>query len=171
MKRARDIEKETADRQARQLTTSAEQSIAAARGTEESFSDYSILKASHQFVRDDELDRAVFASDYKVRLARRYYDRLFKEYAIVDLSRWDTGQLGLRWRTEAEVVSGKGQVLCASSSCAKDSELTSYEVPFKYVENGVSKMELVKCRLCMTCGGSLTAQSKSESRGRKRDGR
>ena len=36
----------------------------------------------------------------QVRLARRYYSKLFKEYAVADLSRHKEGRVGLRWRTQ-----------------------------------------------------------------------
>ena len=36
------------------------------------------------------------------------YDKLFKEFAIADLSRYKEKKIGLRWRTEREVVCGKG---------------------------------------------------------------
>jgi Folate-sensitive fragile site protein Fra10Ac1 len=125
-------------------------------------SDLDVLSSSHQFVRDDERDQELFESDHKVRMARRYYDRLFREYAIIDLSRCAEGLLGMRWRTEAEVLSGKGQGVCAAKGCLSDEELTSYEVPFKYSESGEAKMELVKCRLCSKCSGQFL-----ESKGKR----
>ena len=39
--------------------------------------------------------------------------KLFKEYAIADLSRHKEGRVGLRWRTQ-EVVSGRGQFICGA---------------------------------------------------------
>lgn len=57
----------------------------------------------------------------------------------------------MRWRIESEVLAGKGQLSCASLSCGRTEGLHSYEVPFKYVENGVRKMELVKVRTCVEC--------------------
>jgi protein FRA10AC1 len=32
-------------------------------------------------------------------MAKKYYSKLYKEYALVDLSRYETGQIGCRWRT------------------------------------------------------------------------
>ena len=71
-------------------------------------------------------------------MARKFYNKLFKEYALVDLSRYQEGRLGLRWRTEAEVASGRGHhtcggLLCDSSLASGDrmpapSSLHSYEV-------------------------------------------
>ena len=40
----------------------------------------------------------------QVRMALKYYQRLCKEYAICDLSRYREGAVGLRWRTEREVL-------------------------------------------------------------------
>lgn len=123
------------------------------------------LLASHfQFVRDDEADEREFHRDYRVRMARRYYDRLFKEYAIVDLSEHKTGRIGMRWRTESEVVRGKGQFICGARKCEEKGELTSYEVPFRYKEQGEVRMELVKVRVCDSCGEKLRiASNKSEN--------
>ena len=51
------------------------------------------------------------------RIAKRYYDKLFKEYALADLSRYKEGKIGFRWRTEAEVIRGKGQFICGNKRC------------------------------------------------------
>jgi len=40
-----------------------------------------------RFLRGPEDDAAQGANSWGARLARRYYSRLFKEYAIADLSR------------------------------------------------------------------------------------
>lgn len=40
-------------------------------------------------------------------MAKRYVSKLFKEYALADLSRCKQGQVGLRWRVEREVIEGK----------------------------------------------------------------
>jgi hypothetical protein len=43
--------------------------------------------AAGRFIRDDEEDAA--ADDpWAVRLARRYYAKLYREYAVVDLTRY-----------------------------------------------------------------------------------
>ena len=49
-----------------------------------------------------------------MRLARRYYSKLFREFCIADLSRHKEGRVGLRWRTQREVVAGKGQFICGA---------------------------------------------------------
>lgn len=128
--------------------------------------DLSDLNEVHQFVRDDEYDIRHGAQDYKVRMARKYYDQLYKEYAIIDLSRYEEGMIGLRWRTEAEVIAGKGQYSCAAKACNKMSHkevsggsdqvpLDTFELPFSYQEQGVEKLELVKVRLCGDCAEKL----------------
>jgi protein FRA10AC1 len=119
------------------------------------------LSQHHQFIRDDERD-AQQASDWQVRLARRYYDKLYKEYAIVDLSQAETTKkLGVRWRTEKEVLSGKGETQCAERKCVEYRSLRTLETPFSYVEEGKSKMELVKVRVCENCAKIMQTIAKS----------
>lgn len=56
--------------------------------------DSSALREGHRFIRTAEDD----ASDsLPVRLAKKYYDRLFKEYCIADLSRYKESKIGMRW--------------------------------------------------------------------------
>ena len=61
----------------------------------------------------------------------------------------------MRWRTKAEVVSGKGQFMCAAKRCYNEEDLHSYEVPFRYQEQGETKAELVKVRVCVGCAKKL----------------
>lgn len=61
----------------------------------------------------------------------------------------------MRWRIESELLAGKGQLICASVTCDRRDNLHSYEVPFKYVEQSVHKMELVKVRTCPECSTML----------------
>jgi len=44
-------------------------------------------------------------------LAKKYYDKLFKEYCICDLSQWQEKKIAMRWRIDREVVSGKGNLM------------------------------------------------------------
>lgn len=37
-------------------------------------------------------------------MARKYYDKLFKEYCLTEMSGYKKGRIGLRWRTEKEVM-------------------------------------------------------------------
>ncbi|EQC31448.1 hypothetical protein SDRG_11047 [Saprolegnia diclina VS20] len=113
------------------------------------------LRSQHQFLRDDEADAVAGATDWRVRMAVRYYQKLFKEYALGDFSRYTEGKVGLRWRTEAEVVRGKGQFICGNKRCDATDELKSYEVLFAYVEQGAKKECLVKLRVCPPCAAQL----------------
>eukprot|EP00879_Flechtneria_rotunda_P021692 GHRR01022872.1.p1 GENE.GHRR01022872.1~~GHRR01022872.1.p1 ORF type:complete len:196 (+),score=90.38 GHRR01022872.1:726-1313(+) len=61
----------------------------------------------------------------------------------------------MRWRTKAEVVSGKGQFVCCAKGCDECSGLASYEVNFAYSEAGQLKQALVKLRLCSSCAQKL----------------
>lgn len=100
--------------------------------------DADTLRDHHQFIRDD----GGFVSDeapWGERLAARYYSKLLKEYAVCELSGYREGRVGLRWRTEQEVVVGKGQFECGSLACGAMQGLQSYEVPFKYVEQDQRK--------------------------------
>lgn len=56
------------------------------------------INYANRFIRDEELDQKIdhynqTENDYGNILAKKYYDKLFKEYAIIDLSRYKTGQL------------------------------------------------------------------------------
>ena len=120
------------------------------------------LQSVHQFVRDSEED-VKLRGDWKIRMARRYYDRLYKEFAIFDVSRHREGLLGMRWRTEDEVISGKGQTLCGGKGCQVNTDLRSYEMPFQYTQNGSAKCELVKVRACKGCFKKLSHCSSKET--------
>lgn len=67
----------------------------------------------------------------------------------------ESGRIGLRWRTEKEVIAGRGQFSCASKHCESNDNLHSYEVPFEYNEQGTTKNELVKVRVCINCARKL----------------
>ncbi|KAF0712973.1 hypothetical protein AaE_011902 [Aphanomyces astaci] len=88
-------------------------------------------------------------------MAVRYYQKLFKEYALADFSRYTDGKVGLRWRTEREVIDGKGQFVCGNKACDTSEGLESYEVLFAYVEHGEKKQCLVKLRVCRACALKL----------------
>ena len=138
-------------------------------------SDEDVLRATYRFLRDDGADAGLAGAPgsdpnpnpnpqpqpqlpWEVRLARRYYAKLFREFALADLSKAASeGQVGLRWRTEAEVVSGTGQFTCGcrrtpgGGRCAATAGLASFELLFAYVEAGASKAALVKVRACPEC--------------------
>ncbi|GAA6062438.1 hypothetical protein JCM10212_003312 [Sporobolomyces blumeae] len=140
-----------------------------------------ILKERHQFVRSTDVDPATLS--WEDRLAAKYYDSLFKEFAIVNLKHWRTGAVALRWRTEDEVLSGIGHLTCASMRCPHhepspavlsrlkadeaalvdpesstplvETRLSETEMNFGYVEEGVKKTALVKVVLCPECSHKL----------------
>ncbi|CAJ0565766.1 unnamed protein product, partial [Mesorhabditis spiculigera] len=131
------------------------------RDTTRDRTDYDVLKDNHKFLWNAE-DEAQTSKDWEKRLAKRYYDKLFKEYCIVDLSQYKHGKIGMRWRTEPEVKEGKGQFKCGSRKCEHFDSLTSWEVNFKYVEDGQRKDALVKVRLCPECSDKLNYVSKKK---------
>lgn len=113
-------------------------------------SDIESIKAAHQFVWDSDPGQEK-DNEWSVRLAREYYDNLYKELALVDLEsvRVD-GSVGLRWRTKDEVVHGKGSIVCGSLKCTSPA-VNTLEVPFRYEEHGLEKTELVKVKVCSPC--------------------
>ena len=126
------------------------------RSTEKDRNDYSVLREEHRFLweADDKVD------SWEKKLAKTYYDRLFKEYAIADLSRYKENKIALRWRIEKEVIEGKGQFACGNKHCTGREDLESWEVNFAYVEQGVKKNALVKLRLCPGCSLKLNYHHK-----------
>lgn len=116
-------------------------------------SEYDIARAHSRFIWHDEADASTLV--WEERVAKKYWERLFKEYAVADLSRFEHGQVGLRWRTEKEVVDGKGQFICANKPCREAAGLCSYEVNFKYEEHGKSHNALIKVRVCQACALKL----------------
>jgi protein FRA10AC1 len=76
--------------------------------------DWDVLKERHRFLRDEDgADDAESGSSSKVEyeneVAKRYYNHLFKEFAIVDMKHYKSGNLALRWRSEEDVIDGIGQ--------------------------------------------------------------
>lgn len=136
-------------------------------------SDAEALLRHHQFVRDDSKDENDLGKKWELRMTRKYYDNLYKEYVIADMSRYQEGKLGLRWRSRKEVLAGIGTDMCGALGCGKTVQLKTLEVPFKYAEAGESKSELVKLRLCRTCAERLrniyrSAKLPAESSPKKR---
>jgi len=126
--------------------------------------DLQLLRESHRFLRTEEDDDG----SWEAGLAQRYYARLFREYVICDLAGYRKGQVGFRWRTEAEVVRGRGQLSCGHKPCESKLGLRSYEVDFKYVEAGDKKRALVKVRLCEACAFKLHYRRIKAARKRQR---
>merc|ERR1712150_56544 len=69
---------------------------------------------------------------------------------------------GMRWRTEKEVVTGRGQFACANKKCEERNKLRTWEVNFGYLENNEKKNALVKCRLCFECSYKLNYHHKKK---------
>uniref|UniRef100_A0A671WR08 FRA10A associated CGG repeat 1 n=1 Tax=Sparus aurata TaxID=8175 RepID=A0A671WR08_SPAAU len=111
------------------------------RSTTKDKTDQDVLRENHRFLWRDEDEEDM---TWEKELAKNYYDKLFKEYCIADLSRYKENKFGFRWRTEDEVVSGKGQFQCGNKRCEKQEGLKSWEVNFAYVERGEKRNALVK---------------------------
>ncbi|GMP62593.1 hypothetical protein CsSME_00024639 [Camellia sinensis var. sinensis] len=109
----------------------------------------------HRFIRSEEDD---LNPSWEQKLVKRYYDKLFKEYPL------QTCFIGLRWRTEKEVVSGKGQFVCGNKHCNEKDGLASYEesVNFSYFEAGENKQALVKLVTCERCAEKLLYKKMKE---------
>lgn len=87
---------------------------------------------------NDDLNDA--SKSWDKNIAKRYYDKLFKEYCIADLTHFDKNKIGLRWRTETEVTKGKGQFECGSKHCDLKKKLTSWEVGLFVDYNHIFKL-------------------------------
>lgn len=115
--------------------------------------DYDVIVAHHRFLWND---KDAESKNWKDQLAKKYSDKLFKEFCISDLSGYKTSGLALRWRTQKELLSGKGENSCADKNCSESSHLKTWEVPFVYSEHGEQKSALVKLKLCQGCSTKLT---------------
>ncbi|XP_006663072.1 protein FRA10AC1 [Oryza brachyantha] len=121
--------------------------------------DKDTLREGYRFIFSEEDD---MDSTWEKRLVKRYYDKLFKEYCIADMSQYKKGKIGLRWRTEKEVISGKGQFICGNRICDEKNGLGSYEVNFSYIEAGEQKQALVKLVACKRCAEKLAYKRQKE---------
>jgi len=124
--------------------------------------DIDVIREHHKFLWDEEEEEGGSEESWETQLARRYYNKLFKEYCIIDLSRYKENKFGMRWRVEKEVVIGKGQFVCANKKCDEVDKLRTWEVNFAYVEEGLKKNALVKCRLCPECSHKLNYTHKKK---------
>lgn len=124
------------------------------RDTSRDRTDFDVIRENHQFLWDDEDDDAE-PPTWEKQLAKRYYDKLFKEYCICDLTYYQANKIAMRWRTEQEVIAGKGQFSCGDRHCKEASGLRTWEVNFAYFENNEKKNALVKLRLCKECSFKL----------------
>ncbi|XP_058744145.1 uncharacterized protein LOC131616737 [Vicia villosa] len=121
--------------------------------------DKDTLREGYRFIRSEEDD---MDPSWEQRLVKRYYAKLFKEYCLADMSQYKSGKIGLRWRTEKEVMSGKGQFICGNKHCNEKEGLASYEVNFCYFEAGENKQALVKLVACGRCAEKLNYKRQKE---------
>ncbi|EDL43783.1 hypothetical protein, conserved [Plasmodium vivax] len=126
--------------------------------------DYDVLKRKYQFVHD--------ADSENNSLLQKYYKSICNKYVVCYLSGYKEKQIGLRWRTEDEIVCGKGHVICSSNDC-NNTDLKTYEFLFRYEEGGTQKETKVKLRACMECAykinyGEIKKYLKKKSK-RKKD--
>ncbi|KIL64284.1 hypothetical protein M378DRAFT_192729 [Amanita muscaria Koide BX008] len=146
------------------------------------FTEFEILKASHKFLRDENPEDPNNKS-WNEQLAKKYYENLYREFAVCDLKHYKSGNFALRWRTEDEVLSGAGETTCANTRCehhhaitynmsssqhAEQSRskipLTTLELPFAYEEHGEHKSALVKVVLCDRCVQKLMYKRNKEKK-------
>ncbi|XP_078269015.1 protein FRA10AC1 [Rhinoraja longicauda] len=122
------------------------------RSTVNDKTDQDVIKENHRFLwtDNDEADM-----NWEKTLAKKYYDKLFKEYCIADLSQYKHNKIGFRWRVDKEVISGKGQFCCGNKYCEVKDGLKSWEVNFGYMEHGEKRSALVKLRVCNECSRKL----------------
>ncbi len=87
-------------------------------------SDWEALRSHFQFVLPDEDEQSPlsgakkYGSTWQDRMVQHYHSHLYKEYVLADLSRvLEIGNVGLRWRTENEVKSGRGFRSCGNLKC------------------------------------------------------
>jgi len=126
--------------------------------------EFEILRASHKFLREEN-DKP---NSWDEQLATKYYDSLFREYAVCDLKHYKSGNFSLRWRTEAEVLAGAGETTCGNTRCEHHEAsrrlppLTTLELPFAYTEHGEAKSALVKAVLCDKCLKKLMWKRRKE---------
>ena len=126
--------------------------------------DIDVIRENHRFLWDDQDGSGSGKSKltWGQTLAKRYYEKLFKEYCICDVSRYKENKVAMRWRTEQEVVTGKGQFRCAARKCEEQDRLRTWEVNFAYVEESEKKNALVKVRLCPDCSYKINYHHKKK---------
>ncbi|KAF9203633.1 hypothetical protein BGZ49_006198 [Haplosporangium sp. Z 27] len=118
-----------------------------------------ILIKNHRFLRSEDDDQDL---TWEKRIAKKYYDKLYKEYALVELKYYKEGRIAMRWRNESELFRGKGQFTCGNLRCDNSDGLQSWEVNFGYMEQGEKKNALVKIRLCEKCSIKLNYKKKQK---------
>ncbi|KAG6328803.1 hypothetical protein ID866_10285 [Astraeus odoratus] len=112
------------------------------------------------------------STSWNDQLAEKYYNSLYREFAVCNLKHYKSGNFALRWRTENEVLDGTGETTCANMRCKHHRTpstsslplLTTLELPFTYEEHGERKQALVKVVLCPKCVRKLMWKRTQEKR-------
>ena len=67
--------------------------------------DIDVIRENHQFLwdEDEDGDDEEGSRSWERNLAKKYWDKLYKEYCICDLSRYKENKVAMRWRVEKEV--------------------------------------------------------------------
>ena len=93
------------------------------------FKDKPLTKTDIDIIRENFLfdfeDEDLSDEIWQHRLIKAYHSKLFKEFCIVKFSNHQTKRLALRWRSEDEVLNGKGQYICGNGECSVSIELDS----------------------------------------------
>ncbi|KAI9298598.1 hypothetical protein K502DRAFT_339257 [Neoconidiobolus thromboides FSU 785] len=124
-----------------------------------------IIKEQYRFLPEDEEDEEreegreeenkESLKTWEKRVYENYNSKLYREYCLANLKYYKEGKIALRWRTETEVISRKGEKICGNLDCGKKKELRKWEVDFAFFENGEKKNALVKVTLCKKCSKKL----------------
>lgn len=72
--------------------------LAGGRDASRDKTDADVLRENHRFLWDDEDLVSGGAVKWEQQLARKYYDKLFKEYCICDLSRFRENKVSIHVR-------------------------------------------------------------------------
>jgi len=78
--------------------------------------DLEVLKERHRFIREERRSGNEPLS-WEDQLAEKWYSKLYREFALIDLKHYKSGGIAMRWRTEAEVLDCKGERTCANLRC------------------------------------------------------
>ncbi|KAL9646903.1 hypothetical protein ABK040_013763 [Willaertia magna] len=102
-------------------------------------SDVDILQKNYRFIRnsddDDSNDEEEEKKEVVDELTKNYEEKLYKEYVLADLSKYKEGQIGLRWRTEKEVLNEKGTKICGNINCNDSKNLECMQLKSIVVKN------------------------------------
>jgi protein FRA10AC1 len=77
-----------------------------------------LLEQAYSFVPSSE------SKSWQDRMVQHYHSHLYKEFVLADFTS-RPGQVGLRWRTQHEVTTGKGSSTCGNKHCPSYATATS----------------------------------------------